>query len=87
MALEEGRLDLHEYDERLQAAYGAKTYGELDELLTDLPGTATAERARVARRPVADQPADGIRPRPGPPARLAVTPGRAGNAGALCSRW
>ncbi len=36
-ALDEGRLDLHEYDERLQRAYTAKTYGDLDGLLTDLP--------------------------------------------------
>ncbi|WP_412753626.1 DUF1707 domain-containing protein [Krasilnikovia sp. M28-CT-15] len=36
-ALDEGRLDLGEYDERLQRAYAAKTYGELDTLLTDLP--------------------------------------------------
>jgi hypothetical protein len=42
VALEEGRLDLHEYDERLQQAYGAKTYGELDVLLTDLPAVAPA---------------------------------------------
>ncbi|MEJ3746112.1 DUF1707 domain-containing protein [Actinomycetes bacterium KLBMP 9797] len=46
-ALEEGRLDLHEYDERLQRAYAAKTYAELDALLTDLPGTIPAERAQV----------------------------------------
>ena len=39
-ALDEGRLDLHEYDERLQQAYAAKTYGELDLLLTDLPNVA-----------------------------------------------
>jgi uncharacterized protein DUF1707 len=37
VALEEGRLELHEYDERLQRAYAAKTYGDLDGLLTDLP--------------------------------------------------
>ncbi|WP_248294751.1 DUF1707 domain-containing protein [Actinoplanes sp. TBRC 11911] len=36
-ALEEGRLDLQEYDERVQRAYAAKTYGDLDGLLTDLP--------------------------------------------------
>jgi hypothetical protein len=36
-ALDEGRLDLHEYDERLQGAYAAKTYGDLDRLLADLP--------------------------------------------------
>jgi hypothetical protein len=40
VALDEGRLDLHEYDERLQQAYAAKTYGELDQLLTDLPNVA-----------------------------------------------
>jgi hypothetical protein len=39
-ALDEGRLDLHEYDERLQQTYAAKTYGELDVLLTDLPAVA-----------------------------------------------
>lgn len=39
-ALDEGRLDLHEFDERLQAAYAAKTYGDLDALLTDLPVAA-----------------------------------------------
>ncbi|WP_433731747.1 DUF1707 SHOCT-like domain-containing protein [Actinoplanes sp. CA-051413] len=36
-ALDEGRLDLHEYDERLQQAYAAKTYGDLRALLDDLP--------------------------------------------------
>ncbi|MCU7723252.1 DUF1707 domain-containing protein [Actinoplanes sp. KI2] len=39
-ALEEGRLDLTEYDERLQGAYAAKTYGDLDRLLADLPNAA-----------------------------------------------
>ncbi|AGZ39214.1 hypothetical protein AFR_04625 [Actinoplanes friuliensis DSM 7358] len=39
-ALDEGRLDLHEYDERLQQAYAAKTYGELQPLLGDLPSAA-----------------------------------------------
>jgi hypothetical protein len=37
VALDEGRLDLHEYDDRLQQAYAAKTYGELSPLLHDLP--------------------------------------------------
>ncbi|WP_246607306.1 DUF1707 SHOCT-like domain-containing protein [Paractinoplanes toevensis] len=39
-ALEEGWLDLGEYDERLQRAYAARTYGDLDRLLTDLPNAA-----------------------------------------------
>ena len=41
-ALDEGRLDLAEYDERLQQAYAAKTYGDLEGLLDDIPGTAPA---------------------------------------------
>jgi hypothetical protein len=46
-ALDEGRLDLHEYDERLQRTYAAKTYGDLDSLVTDLPGTVPVEQSRV----------------------------------------
>jgi len=46
-ALDEGRLDLHEYDERLQQTYAAKTFGDLDTLVTDLPGTVPAQRSRV----------------------------------------
>ncbi|MDQ4094561.1 MAG: DUF1707 domain-containing protein [Actinomycetota bacterium] len=33
----EGRLDLTEYDERLQQAWAARTYGELAALTADLP--------------------------------------------------
>lgn len=47
IALDEGRLTLDEYDERLQRAYAAKTYGELDDLLADLPVPASAERSQV----------------------------------------
>lgn len=47
-ALAEGRLDLDEYDERLQRAYAAKTYAELDALLADLPGAAPVHRSGVA---------------------------------------
>jgi Domain of unknown function (DUF1707) len=50
-ALDEGRLDLHEYDERLQRAYAAKTYADLGSLLADLPGTVSPDRARVAAAP------------------------------------
>jgi hypothetical protein len=47
-ALNEGRLDLHEYDDRLQQTYAAKTYGELSPLLRDLPATsAPAPRPAV----------------------------------------
>lgn len=37
VAFSDGRLDLHEYDERIGRAYGAVTYGDLDRLFTDLP--------------------------------------------------
>lgn len=36
-ALDEGRLTLLEYDERLAAAYGSLTYGELAKVTRDLP--------------------------------------------------
>ncbi|MEB3371139.1 DUF1707 SHOCT-like domain-containing protein [Saccharopolyspora mangrovi] len=36
-ALDEGRLSVTEYDERLQGAYGATTLGELEPLTSDLP--------------------------------------------------
>lgn len=47
-ALDEGRLDLGEYDERLQKTYAAKTYGDLNGLLDDLPGTAPVQHSQVA---------------------------------------
>ena len=43
-ALDEGRLSLSEYDERLREAYAARTYGDLDRLLADLPGQARAQQ-------------------------------------------
>jgi hypothetical protein len=33
----DGRLDLTEYDERVQQAWAARTYGDLDALTVDLP--------------------------------------------------
>jgi hypothetical protein len=51
VALDEGRLDLHEYDERLQRAYAAKTYGDLDALLRDLPAGVPAPRPSGAAVP------------------------------------
>jgi hypothetical protein len=43
----EGRLEPHELEERLHTALRARTYGELDRLLRDLPGRRQA--APVAR--------------------------------------
>ena len=53
-ALEEGRLDLSEYDERLQKTYAAKTYQDLDGLLDDLPGTVPVQHSQV--QPAATPP-------------------------------
>ncbi|WEO97165.1 DUF1707 domain-containing protein [Streptomyces sp. FXJ1.172] len=39
-ALAEGRLDMTEFEERLEAAYKARTYGELAPLTRDLPTAA-----------------------------------------------
>nr|WP_174257503.1 DUF1707 domain-containing protein [Phytoactinopolyspora alkaliphila] len=60
-AAAEGRLSLTELDERIDALYAAKTYGELDQVVEDLPGVAsgsgvsppavTAERRPTGRRP------------------------------------
>ncbi|HLL66078.1 MAG TPA: DUF1707 domain-containing protein [Micromonosporaceae bacterium] len=47
-ALDEGRLTLSEYDERLRDAYAAKTYGELESVLADLPRVRPAGRSQLA---------------------------------------
>jgi hypothetical protein len=59
----EGRLDHEELDERLGAAYRAKTAGELEDLIEDLP------HRRVPARPAARQAASR---RSGPPVPLLV---------------
>jgi len=48
-----GRLTPQELEERLDAAYAARTHGELDRLLDDLPGPTAApvpDRAREVAR-------------------------------------
>jgi DUF1707 SHOCT-like domain len=40
-----GRIDTDELQERLDRCYAAKTYGELDQLIADLPAQQTARRA------------------------------------------
>ncbi|WP_445401357.1 DUF1707 SHOCT-like domain-containing protein [Streptomyces sp. LE64] len=46
-AVAEGRLDLEEFGERLEAAYEARTYGELELLTRDLPAVAAAPVSMV----------------------------------------
>ena len=40
-AVAEGRLDMEEFEERLEATYTARTYGELAPITRDLPGAGT----------------------------------------------
>ena len=49
IAAQDGRLDVHEYDERLQMALAAKTFGELDDLVADLPDVRPEDKSRVSR--------------------------------------
>ncbi len=59
--LSAGRLSVAEYDERLTRAYAARTYGELDELTTDLPAPTPAAG------PLVGTPAAGSDPAPAGP--------------------
>lgn len=45
IAFAEGRLEVGELDERVAAAYAAKTMGELTPLTVDLPAAGTVQRA------------------------------------------
>jgi hypothetical protein len=45
-----GQLDLHEYDERVQSAWAARTRGELERVTADLPAPDTAAAPVAARR-------------------------------------
>jgi hypothetical protein len=55
----EGRLDLHEFDERVTAAWAARTYGDLDALTVDLPPPAPAAAPPAVHpvEPAPDRPA------------------------------
>lgn len=46
-ALNEGRLTLTEYDDRLKETYAARTYGDLKALLTDLPETTSPGQSQM----------------------------------------
>lgn len=66
-AAADGRLTLAELQERLDTLYAAKTYGELEPVVDDLPGAA--EVTRPAGSPPVPRPAN-----PGAPARVGGTP-------------
>jgi hypothetical protein len=50
-ALAEGRLNAEEHSERIDAVYRAKTVGELEPLVRDLPATGADGRPRTAPAP------------------------------------
>lgn len=52
-AVAEGRLAMEEFDERLEAAYRARTYGELEPLTADLPAVAAAPAPLSLRKDTA----------------------------------
>ncbi|MFD7314982.1 DUF1707 domain-containing protein [Streptomyces sp. NPDC059883] len=47
-AVAEGRLDMEEFDERLEAAFKARTHGELAPLVRDLPAPGTTTDVALA---------------------------------------
>lgn len=49
-AAAEGRLFADELEERLSAAFSARTYGELDAIVADLPAPVPAAPARTPAR-------------------------------------
>jgi hypothetical protein len=53
VAATEGRLEAEEFEERLATTFSARTYGELDRVVADLPAPPVARRR---------EPAFGLRP-------------------------
>ncbi|MFF4400181.1 DUF1707 domain-containing protein [Streptomyces sp. NPDC001480] len=53
-ALAEGRLEMEEFEERLEATYKARTYGELTPITRDLPVPAAAPAVSMRKEPVPD---------------------------------
>jgi hypothetical protein len=81
-ALDEGRLDLGEYDERLQKTYSAKTFGDLTGLLDDLPGAVPVDHSQVqAYHAPTTTP---VSPAPSPAHRVAGWLGPYGGVIAVC---
>jgi hypothetical protein len=50
-AAAQGRLPMSDYEDRLTKAYGAQTYGELDQLRSDLLGSSVSPRRGGACKP------------------------------------
>lgn len=59
-ATSEGRLDIHELDERLAAVYAAKTYGELAPITADLVLTGIPQHAPVPNHRIGGEPGSSV---------------------------
>lgn len=68
----DGRLTLDELDERLSAAYAAKTYADLESVTSDLPGPGVAAPVATASGRF---PAERIGGTPGAPFAIAIMGG------------
>jgi Domain of unknown function (DUF1707) len=73
-ALEEGRLTLDEFDQRLVQIQAAKTFGDLDRIVADLPLPAAPERSQVVpAKPSVKVPPSRIEENPKLPTWLSVS--------------
>jgi uncharacterized protein DUF1707/cell wall-active antibiotic response 4TMS protein YvqF len=75
-AMAEGRLTVNELEERLDKVYSAKTFGDLEPLLRDLPVGSQIMRLPLAPPPAGSSPA----PLPAPSSRIG---GRGTSTGAV----
>ncbi|MER7723137.1 DUF1707 domain-containing protein [Streptomyces sp. NPDC096323] len=76
-AVAEGRLQMEEFEQRLDVAYKARTHGELEPLVRDLPASGGAPVAPVA----------GDRPRTGSMARWSDRVGRPATSRGAFAFW
>jgi hypothetical protein len=77
----EGRLDMAEFEERLDAAYRARTYGELAPITRDLPTPASGDAQAPISMVKAPHGRDGVAgTRGAPPGSAANWPARIGGA-------
>ncbi|MFI5670253.1 DUF1707 domain-containing protein [Streptomyces sp. NPDC051704] len=58
-AVAEGRIDMEEFEERLEAAYKSKTYAELEPITSDLPAPGGHPLPLAAAAPAPARAADG----------------------------
>lgn len=73
-ALAEGRLTLDEFDQRVVEIHAAKTFGDLDRIVADLPAPAAPERSQVVpAKPSVKVPPSRIEENPKLPTWLSVS--------------